>query len=69
MIDDGKIVVYIDDILIASKNFIEHLETFGQVFQILNDNLLEINVNKYKFLFDEIDYLGYTINKFGKKTQ
>jgi hypothetical protein len=67
LIDDGKICVYIDDILIASESFEEHLETLGKVFEILSENLLEINLEKCRFMFDEIDYLGYTINKSGRK--
>ena len=67
LIKEEKLCVYLDDILIATKTIAEHFEVLQQVFEILSENLLEINLEKCKFLFNEIDYLGYTVNNKGRK--
>lgn len=67
LIDAGKLCVYIDDILIFSETYEDHLTTLEKVFQILSKNLLELNISKCKFFQNEIDYLGYTINSKGRR--
>lgn len=41
-LDSGKIVVYMDDILIASVNMDEHLELLSEVLHCLSVNGLEL---------------------------
>ena len=43
------------------------MEVLQQVLEILSKNLLELNLEKCKFIFEEIEYLGYTLNKNGRK--
>lgn len=62
MIKSGKIVVFIDDILVASESIEEHLEILTELFNILSDNLLDLNYEKCKFLKTRIDYLGYEVS-------
>jgi len=42
LIRKGAIVVYMDDILVASKTLDSHIETFKEVFTTLVQNKLEI---------------------------
>lgn len=63
LIRQKKVSVYIDDIVIPSKELNEHLETLGEVFRRLRDANLEIRKDKCHFLQTQIVYLGYKINK------
>ena len=55
-------LVYIDDILIFSKNFDEHLEHLDNVFQNLRAANLKIHPGKCRFAVQEIVYLAHRIN-------
>ena len=59
------VFVYMDDILIFSKNEKQHLETVKEVFKILDDNGLTISLKKCAFGQEELDYLGYRVNSKG----
>ena len=60
-------LVYINDILIFSKNFDEHLHHLDQVFQNLRAANLKIHPGKCRFAVQEIVYLAHRINSFGIK--
>ena len=60
-------LVYIDDILIFSKNFDEHLDHLDKVFQNLRAANLKIHPGKCRFAVQEIVYLAHRINSFGIK--
>jgi len=54
----GKIVIYMDDILIFSQTMDEHRSIVKQVLQILADNKLLLHPKKCKFHQTKIEYLG-----------
>ncbi|XP_046827868.1 uncharacterized protein LOC124428160 [Vespa crabro] len=56
------VFVYIDDILIMSKNEQEHQEHFQTVFELLMTYSLSINNNKCVLRQTEVNFLGYSIN-------
>lgn len=58
-----RILVYLDDLLIASSTFDEHLELLTEVASRLKTAGLTINVDKSKFLLRQINYLGYVIGE------
>ena len=58
-------LVYIDDILIFSQNFDQHLEHLDQVFQNLRAANLRIHPGKCKFAAKEVKYLGHIISPKG----
>ena len=59
------VFVYIDDILVASKNKQEHKRHLRQLFQRLQDYGLVINVAKCQIGRVEIDFLGHHITQHG----
>ncbi|GFT70248.1 retrovirus-related Pol polyprotein from transposon 297 [Trichonephila clavipes] len=65
----GKFVnVYMDDLIISSPTFTQHIEHLKEVYRLLHDAGLTLNKNKCKFGCNELKYLGLIINKEGIKT-
>ncbi|XP_076547015.1 uncharacterized protein LOC143305818 [Osmia lignaria lignaria] len=62
---ERKILIYLDDILIATKTISENLEILKQVLTIVVKNRLELKLEKCAFLLREIIYLGYCIDSSG----
>ena len=60
-----QVIIYIDDIMIVSKNFEEHLELIEKVLNTLQQNGIKIKVNKCEFLKEEVSFLGHTISRQG----
>lgn len=58
---DDFCFVYIDDILIASKDEVEHLEHLKLVLNRLKENKFKIRPEKCSFFQSQIEYLGYII--------
>lgn len=58
-------LVYIDDLLIATKTVDENLSYLFEVLVLLKKFNLELNVSKCSFLQEEIEHLGYNISKRG----
>lgn len=56
---------YIDDIIVFSKSFDDHLEHLKKIFDALLDAKLKISIEKCKFGFNKIKYLGYEITNCG----
>jgi hypothetical protein len=62
---DKFVVVFIDNILIFSKNEEEHDEHLHLVLQKLRENQLYAKVNKCKFWLKEVSFLGHIISEGG----
>ena len=58
-------LVYLDDIIIYSKNFDEHLQHIENVFSQLDKARLTLNLQKCSFAKDYLNFLGHTISKDG----
>ena len=58
-------LVYIDDVLIFSKNFQEHLQHLHLVFSSLRSANLKLHPSKCIFAKKEVKYLGHIISKHG----
>jgi len=65
--DGGMIVVaYIDDILIATKGSLEkHHKQVSKVFQLLMDNHMYIEIDKYIFDAKEVPFLVFIVSGLG----
>lgn len=60
-----RIFVYLDDLLIISSTYEEHLDLLRLVAKLLSDADLTINIQKSHFLLREIKYLGFLVGERG----
>lgn len=65
LIDDGSIIVYIDDILIATSDLKSHMKILARVLHLLSTYRLKLNLKKCQFCYTEIEYLGYLVDSQG----
>ena len=56
---------YIDDILVASETFEEHIEDLRKLFEVLRKKHLKMKLSKCGFCENSIIYLGHKISKDG----
>jgi hypothetical protein len=69
--EDGGmvVVVYVDDILIATKGSLEkHHRQVSKVFQLLMDNHMCIEIEKCVFDAKEVPFLGFLVSGTGLRT-
>ncbi|GFT38217.1 retrovirus-related Pol polyprotein from transposon 297 [Trichonephila clavipes] len=59
------VMVYMDDVIITSPSFNEHIDHLNQVFTLLRDAGLTLNKEKCHFARDKLKYLGLIISKEG----
>lgn len=62
---EPSVFVYLDDIIISSGSFDEHIKLLKIVAERLNKAGLTINLNKSCFLKKSIKYLGYIVSEGG----
>jgi len=65
LLRSGDVTVYMDDILISTMTLDEHFVALKKVFKKLVQNRLELKLEKCKFMFTEIRYLGYMVSEEG----
>lgn len=59
---------YLDDIVVVSKTFDEHITHLRRIFTRLRDAGFQLNTDKCKFCRTELEYLGHTVNETGIHT-
>ena len=52
---------YLDDIIVYSKTFEDHITLLSRVFDRLSRHHIKLNRNKCKFIQQEVEYLGHLI--------
>jgi hypothetical protein len=62
---DKFVVVFIDDILIYSKNLEDHANHLHIILQRLRDHHLYAKFSKCEFWLDTVKFLGHTISRDG----
>ena len=65
---DKCMVVYVDDILVYSKNEEEHETHLRQVLEVLRQNKLYAKASKCAFFQKEVEYLGFVVSAQGVST-
>jgi hypothetical protein len=65
LIKHNKVLVYLDDILVATETINEHFDILKEVFRLAARHKLKFRIEKCSFLQNEINYLGYIINFYG----
>lgn len=60
-----KILTYLDDIILISNTFEQHIEEIDQMFQQLGKFKLRANREKCRFACSEVKYLGHIITTQG----
>lgn len=61
----GYVIIYMDDILIPSKTFEEGLQRLEEVLTLIREAGLTLKMEKCKFFQEQIDFLGFQIDKDG----
>lgn len=64
-ISSGEIIIYMDDILLATGTWEEHKDLLRRVLRRLASRGLLLNLKKCKFGCEELDYLGYAVSAGG----
>lgn len=61
-------LLYLDDIIVFSTSFQEHLQRLDRVFGRLDDAGLKLKPSKCQFLQEKVKYLGHVVSKEGIHT-
>ena len=62
-----SVLIYVDDIIVYSDSFDQHLKDLDQVFKRLTQHHLTLKPSKCHFTAKQVDYLGHVISKEGTK--
>jgi hypothetical protein len=62
LINEGHVIVYLDDILIFTESMEEHRKIVKRVLEVLQENKLFLKPEKCEFERTEIEYLGVIIS-------
>ena len=65
VIVEGKVQVYMDDILVYTLTIEEHRELVRRVLQILKENKLFLKPEKCEFEKEQVNYLGVVVSAKG----
>ena len=62
-INSGKVIIYMDDILIFTETLEEHRRIVEEVLTKFDENQLFLNPDKCTFETEEIEYLGLIVSR------
>lgn len=65
LIDDGLIIIYMDDLVLATEDFEEHRRLLTIILERPTKRGLQLNLEKCQFGFEAIEYLGYLVTDTG----
>ena len=58
-------ITYIDDVLVHSQSFVQHLNDLQNTFMRLRQYGLKLNIQKSEFGAEKVNYLGYVLSAGG----
>ena len=61
-------LIYLDDIIIFSSTFEEHIERLQAVFERLQEHNLKLKPSKYELFKERVSYLGHVVSEEGIHT-
>ena len=64
----NEYLIYLDDIIIFSKTFDEHIKRLGNVFKQLEQHGLKLKASKCEFFKNKVQYLGHIVSDEGVQT-
>jgi hypothetical protein len=62
---EPRVFVYLDDIIVTSRTFAEHISLLEEVYKRLEETNLTVNLEKCKF---SLNYLGFVVDRDGFRT-
>lgn len=65
---ESKIFVYLDDLIVVSETFEEHMDLLQHVYKTLKKANQTIGLEKCRFCRPELKYLGFVVDKDGLRT-
>ena len=63
------VLVYVDDVIIFSRTKEAHLEHLDQVFELLEQSGISLNLAKCHFAYPDVRLLGHHVSRLGISTQ
>lgn len=63
--NNKQVAVYLDDIIIMSRNFEEHLDLVSKVMKVLSEHGVKINAKKCQWFRREVVFLGHIVGEGG----
>ena len=58
-----RAVLYLDDIIISSKDVPTHMERIQEVYQHLQEANLKLKPSKCQFFKEQVEFLGHVVSK------
>lgn len=65
---EPKIFAYLDDVIITSSTFEEHVQLLSEVIELLKEANLTINLKKCEFFKTSLKFLGFVVGSNGLST-
>ena len=58
-------LIYLDDVIILTTTFTEHLERLGAIFSRLKEHNLKLKASKCEFMKSCVTYLNHVVSESG----
>ncbi|XP_055913761.1 uncharacterized protein LOC129947273 [Eupeodes corollae] len=65
LINSGKLLIYIDDLLVATETKEDHFSVLKEVLDVVSEHSLQLRLDKCVFMHEQIKYLGYEVSANG----